>query len=255
MNIKIYLILILAVLISPAKAQQAADTTSRHTYSAYELISSYYEDNFHPFKAGNGYVGLTFSVRDRKQVNNPGLLQNTIEGDDLSYRVQLRGGYFIGDYVMTGVSVIYHQSKFTGTIFRDPDTLNVRSINRGYEIAPMLRTYFPLTRTERLSFFLEIGFGFGQNNGLRRETKNLDEISKVFTDEFMFAINISPGINFFAMQNFSFEIQLNVAGYQLTVTETTTNGTDKSRDVRNNVNFNLDLLSLNLGLAYFINNP
>jgi hypothetical protein len=64
-------------------------------------------------------------------------------------------------------------------------------------------------------------------------------------------VGLSPGITFFAMENFAFEVQLNVLGYELNASDKTVNGTDESRVVRQNVDFNIDLLSLDLGLAYY----
>ena len=96
-----------------------------------------------------------------------------------------------------------------------------------------------------------MGFGFGQT--LTRDEFSPDEISKAFTDEFSFTIGISPGITFFAIENFAFEVQLNnLIGYEYKRSETTRDGSEQSSRVTNNVNFNINLLSLQLGLAYFI---
>ena len=82
--------------------------------------------------------------------------------------------------------------------------------------------------------------------------KNQDEINKVYTEEFTFSAGISPGVTFFAIENFSFEIQLNnLIGYELQISKKTTNDMEESKVTTNNVNFNIDLLSLNLGLAYY----
>ena len=64
-------------------------------------------------------------------------------------------------------------------------------------------------------------------------------------------MGISPGITFFAMENFAFEVQLDVLGYELQVRNREINGVEQSRDVRNNVDFNINILSLKLGLAYY----
>ena len=234
--------------------QNSGDSTQqKESYSAYELISSFYDTNFHPFSKGNMYAGISFTIRDRQQENTTGLLVNTLTGEDLSFRIRSRAGYFIGDYVLTGLAYTYNENEIDRTVLQDSDTVTINSIQRGHVFTPYLRTYFPLTPNERLSFFVEVNFSLGFTNGLRRETVRLDEIDKQFTDEFLFGIGLSPGINFFAMQNFSFEVQLNIAGYELSVKEVERNETDISKDTRNNVNFNIDLLSLNLGIAYFIN--
>lgn len=222
-------------------------------YTPYELLTSYYENDFKPFKKKNWYTGLAFSLDDRNASNTKGLLQNIIDGNELNYKIEVKGGYFTGDYGMVGLGIEYYQNKFAGQVFRDPDTLQSNSITRGYGITPFIRSAIPLTANERLSFFTAVGIGFGMATTNNRSIKNLDEIEKSYTTEYGFGIGLSPGVTFFAMENFAFEIQINVLGYDLSVKETTRNGTDVSRDVRQNVNFSIDLLSLDLGLSYYFN--
>lgn len=220
-------------------------------YSPYDLLSSYYENDFKPFKKGNWYTGLSFSLTDKQRTNTQGLLQNVIDGDDLEYNINLKGGYYTGNYAMLGLNLDYYQTSFKGSIYREPDTIQSNSIVRGFGITPNIRSSVPLTPNERLSFYTTVGLSFGMETSNNRNIKNEDEINKRYATQYNFGIGISPGITFFAMENFAFEVQLNVLGYNLKVTETITNGTDVSRDVRQNVNFNIDILSLDLGLAYY----
>ena len=78
----------------------------------------------------------------------------------------------------------------------------------------------------------------------------MDEVDKTYSSDFNFRIGISPGITFFAIENFAFEVQLNVLGYELEVRDQTVNEGEPSRDIRQNVDFSIDILSLQLGLAY-----
>ena len=97
----------------------------------------------------------------------------------------------------------------------------------------------------------QFGFGLGGGNGLLRETRNLDEIRKVSTEQFRFTLGLTPGITFFAVENFAFEVGINVLGYELRRIETITDEVETSVDTRHNVNLKLNLLSLNIGLAYY----
>ena len=242
--------LILFALHSSAHAQEDSLVVEQ-SYTAYELLSSYYGEDFKPFKKKNVFVGLAFSVADKKLQNADYLIQKVIDGDRLDFDVQLKGGYYTGDYGMLGLNIAYYQNKFEGTIFRDPDTLLSRSITRGYAFTPNVRSSFPLAPNERLSFFTEIGITFGVSNTLSRDTKNLDEVQKIFATNYNFRVGLSPGVTFFAMENFAFEVQLDVLGYNLEVIKKTVNGIEESSEVRNNVDFNINLLSLDLGLAYY----
>jgi len=218
----------------------------------YELLSSYYTDNFQPFKKGNFYVGLAFSITDKNLTNTNYLIQQVVEGDRLDYDILLKGGYYTGDYGMAILNINYYQDRFGGTVFQDPDTVQSNTLKRGFAIRPGFRSNVPLTKTERLSFFTEVGFSFGGSSALTRNIQNLDEVEKVYKKEFDFGVGLSPGITFFAMENFAFEVQLNnVLGYKLNVAKSNTNDGPESKQVRQNVDFNINLLSLELGLAYY----
>ena len=56
------------------------------------------------------------------------------------------------------------------------------------------------------------------------------------------------------MENFALEVQLDVLGYELNVEKKTKNDLERSRDVRQNVDFKLNILSVKVGLAYYIMN-
>ena len=228
-----------------------AQESEKKQYTPYELLSSYYNQDFHPFKKKNVYLGLAFDLEDRQSTNTTGLIENIIDGERFNYDLLLRAGYYTGNYGMAGINFKYYQNRFAGEVFRDPDTLQSNSISRGYEFTPNFRSSVPLTDNERLSFFTEVGLTFGFGNTLKRTIKNLDEVDKTYSSDFNFRIGISPGITFFAMESFAFEIQLNVLGYELQVRDQTVNEGEGSREIRQNVDFNIDILSLNLGLAYY----
>jgi hypothetical protein len=248
---KYLLVVFILILVLPLKGLAQENQDEDNGRSPYELMSSYYSEQFKPFKKGNVYTGLAFSLSDRSLSNVDQLVQNVVDGQDNSFNIVLKGGYYTGDYAMVGINFEYTQEKFEGTLFRDPDTVQSNSISRAYTITPNVRSSVPLTKNERLSFFTEVGLSLGVGNTLTRNTKNLDEIEKVYSDDFNLRLGISPGITFFAMENFAFEVQLDVLGYELQVRKREINGVEQSRDVRNNVDFNIDILSLKLGLAYY----
>jgi opacity protein-like surface antigen len=218
----------------------------------YQLMSEYYGDQFNPFDKGNWYLGFAFSLQNQQLTNKARLFEKVLDGNSLNYNLAFRGGYFLADYLSVGGSFVYSRDKFTGLVIQDSDTLQRNNIRSAGTAIAFLRTSFPLTKNKRLSFFNEIGLGLGGGNAVIRDIKNQDEIQKSYSDEFIFTAGISPGITFFAIENFAFEIQLsNLIGYTLNSTKTTTNDTEEAQVVTHNVNFNINLLSLNLGLAYF----
>lgn len=244
-------LIIMCALCSNSAISQKRHKVKDSTYTPYELISSYYSTQFKPFKKNNVFVGFAMSLEDKKDENVQGIVQTVLDGDRLNYDINLKGGYFIGNYAMVGINMNYSQSKFKGIVLRDADTLNSNSISRGFAFTPFIRSSVPLTANERLSFFTEIGLTFGKGNSLTRDVKNMDEITKAYETNYKFRVGLSPGVTFFAMENFALEIGLNVLGYELNTTKRTINNVDESKKTRNNVDFEIDLLSLQLGLSYY----
>ncbi|NPD48204.1 hypothetical protein [Lentimicrobium sp. S6] len=232
-------------------AQKEQDS-QKEEFTPYELMSDYYDNNFQPFKKKNIYLGLAFSLEDKKLENTDYLVQQVIEGEKLDYNIVAKVGYYTGNYGMAGINFNYYQTHFEGSVFRDPDTLQSNSITRGFAVTPHFRSSVPLTKNDRLSFFTDIGVSFGMASNLKREIKYNDEIKKQYGTDYMLGVGLSPGITFFAMENFAFEIQLNVLGYNLKVSESSINDGPSSREIRQNVDFNINILSLELGLAYYI---
>lgn len=241
--------IVFVVLFSSVLSAQENDTDQN--YTAYELMSKYYNDNFHPFKKKNVYLGLAFSLEDLQQENTTGLLQNIVDGQKLQYNILVKSGYYINNYTALGFNFLYKYDKFVGQVYRDPDTLQSNSMMRSFDFTPNIRPSIPLTHNERLSFFIELGLGFGYTSALTRNTKNIDEVDKTYTEAFHFRAGISPGVTFFAIESFAFEVQLNLIGYDLSVTQKTVNDNPKAREVNQKIDANINILSLQLGVAYY----
>ncbi|MBE0639378.1 MAG: DUF481 domain-containing protein [Bacteroidales bacterium] len=248
-NYKIISILVFAVIFPGVMIAQNENTDEN--YTAYDLMSEYYNDGFNPFKKKNIYIGLSFSLQDLQQENTTGFFQNVVDGQSLDYNLELKSGYYISDYTMVGFNFSYEHDKFEGTVFRDPDTLQSNSMSRSFDFTPNIRPSFPLTKNERLSFFVETGLTFGYTSALTRNVKKDDEVNTQYTEGFHFRAGISPGITFFAMESFAFQVQLNLIGYDLAVLQQSTNNGPESRRVDQKVDAKIDLLSLNLGLSYY----
>ncbi len=222
-------------------------------YSAYDLLSGYYNEGFKPFQKKNFYVGLAFTVQNSELNNTQRLFNRIQDGSESNFSIKLGGGYFLWDHVMAEFGIQYNRDKFEGSLFnQDGDSLYRNEVTNMAIYSPGIRTYFPLSRNERFSLFnaLSMGFGFGQS--LARDQFSVDRIEKVYSKEFEFSLGISPGITFFAIENFAFEIQLqNLIGYKYRQWKSTINNTEESTRTTHNVNFNINLLSLQLGLSYY----
>lgn len=244
--------LVLSLLMSSFFLYAQENVAGSDNKTPYDLMSSYYTDRFKPFKKKNWYVGLAFALNDKQSTNAPGLLQTTLEGADLDYKLLFKGGYYFSDYGMAGLNFSYYEKKFTGTKFQDPDTIQSSSISRGYRFTPNIRASLPLTSNERLSFYVGLGLNFGYESAVKRDTKNIDEITKSYSTAYNLGFGVTPGLTFFAMENFALEIGLNIFSYNLSINDVQRNGVDESRIINQDLNLSINLLTLELGLAYYI---
>jgi len=221
--------------------------------SSDDLLFGYYNDDFKPFNKNKWYMGLTFSVLDEKLTSNSEYigLDQIIEGKEFNYNVKVKGGYTIKNYAMLGLGISHGRDKTTATGIILFDTLNTESITNRNSFTPFLRSYYPLSKNHRINFFNEIkmDFGFGKTETNKMENNVQTEMSQ--SDTFVFGIGLSPGVTFFAIENFAFEIQLDVLGYEYKKVKTTDHTGAITETNTNNVDFQLNLLSLNFGLAYY----
>jgi hypothetical protein len=232
------------------------ETKPDTTLTPFDLITNYYNgESFAPFQKGNGYLGLAFTLEDESLQNTQRLFDKVTNGDEIDWELTFKGGYFLWDYVQVGMNVIYARNKFEGRLIdQNSDSVTRASIYSSGTMVPFIKIYFPVSKNERLSFFLENGVGLGFGTQLQRDTRSIDQITKRYTEEFVFNLGLSPGITFFAIENFAFEVQLsNLLGYRYSKRTTTVDDLEESVKRTNNVNFSINLLSLRLGLAYYFN--
>ena len=226
---------------------------SENEYTAKELISDYYDEEFQPFRKGNWYYKLSFSLSDKQLDNVTRLFDKVQEGQDFTYNIRLSGGKYVGQYFALGAGLGYTQSRFTGSLINsDSDTINAQSISRNFNFAPGIRVSMPLTKNQRLSLYNDVGFSFRFGRSLTRDIEKQDEIEQTKGKQFVFGVGLTPGVTFFVMENFAFEIGINVMGYRLNIEDSTFNNEVESRRVEHDVNFRINILSLNLGAAYYI---
>ena len=218
-----------------------------------ELMFEYYDEEFKPFVKGKWFTALTFSLEDTNlQSGNKYIgFDKIIEGSTFNYDIKVKGGYSIGNYSFAGLGITHGRDKSEGRGIILLDTINSKSVTDRNVLSPFIRTYYPLSKNSRLSFFNEIkmDFGFENTNTERFENSEQTELEK--ENNFLFGIGISPGITFFAIESFAFEIQLDVLGYEYERSKTTDEEGNEFTSDSHNVNFKLDLLSLNFGLAYY----
>lgn len=118
----IYLLLLIFIGLN-LQAQVVEETNPDKKYSPYELLSSYYNTDFKPFKKGTIYFGSSLSLEDRQQENTDNLFQKVIDGNRVNFNLLVRGGYYLNDYTMVGLNANIFENKFEGVVMKDSDTI------------------------------------------------------------------------------------------------------------------------------------
>jgi len=216
------------------------------------LMSSYYNEDFNPFKEGNWMVSFNMSFKKEDFQNKNYHFEDIIEGAQKNSNYQIGGGYFFSDNFAGKLGLVFGRETFDGSIAKTLDTINRTSITKSYGVAPALRSAIPLVPNKRLSLFVDLGtqFGWGNTEGHNQGKFGDDEISD--SSQFNFGAGIQAGVTFFAMENFAIEIGLDVLSYKYTSNTTHDYDSPQSKYVTNEVDFSIDLLSLNLALTYYI---
>ncbi|WNJ19445.1 hypothetical protein [Pontibacter sp. G13] len=213
--------------------------------------TDYYDEDFRPFSKGGGLIVLSFNLSSSEIENQPFLFQNAIERDEFSYNLTLTGGYFFQDYSNIGLKFQSSYREVTGTFDSSGDTTLQELAENNYQIAPYLRTYIPLGRRQRFALFNEVVLGVGFGRSLYRQTKTADDITKTYTKSVGFGLGLSPGIVAFAVEKFAFEISIDLIGVTLSVEESERDEEESGRRVQSDIDFQINLLSLDFGLAYY----
>lgn len=231
---------------------QRGELKQRSNPSSMSLISDYYNEDFQPFKKGTWFTKLAFSLSDKDLQNASRIFDQVEDGQDTRFSIDISGGHFIKDHFMLGAKLGYSESKFSGDLINlDSDRINKQSLSRGVTVSPFARITMPLIPNNRLSFYNDFGLSFTYGKALEREVQNFDEIEKRYSNQFAFGAGISPGISFFAVENFAIEAGANLIGYRLNLINSTDGQGVETKKIEHDVNFKLNILSLNIGATYY----
>lgn len=221
------------------------------TIDCYSQEKTTATDNFKISK-GRFYSALTFSLSQRQAENENQLLRQVIDQDRYTYRIVGNGGYAIKDNFTLGLSLGYGQSREDITYLdENNEELNSKSLQRGLSISPNIRNYIPIGQGKlQILIQTQLGFTFGESLQRIYATDQVDKIEGNFME---IDLGVSPGVALFFTRNWAFETRVNVAGLSTRIEESTVNGDEanRTRVEQTNVDFRLNLLELNLGVAFY----
>ena len=149
--------------------------------------------------------------------------------------------------------VIGFGSRLEEVTYEDQDgqLITTNSSEQGAAIVPTFRTYVPLGKG-RLQILVqtELGFIFGET--LQRNFL-VDDVEKITGNFFEAQLGVSPGAIIFFNRHWAFETTVGLAGFYTRVEEQVSNNDEdnRTRIVESGIDLRLNLLQLNLGVAYY----
>lgn len=175
-----------------------------------------------------------------------------------TYAIRPSVSYFFGHNQSVGLKVVYnHASGGIGSLGVDIDDdmsfhlSDVSYISTTYSGALSYRSYVGLDRNKRFAVFNEADLSFTSgtsefsrlNNGEPKLTRT--RINEV-------ALNFSPGVCVFIMENVSFNLSFGVFGLKYRTERQHTNGVYDGKRISSGANFRFNIFNINFGLGVHI---
>lgn len=200
---------------------------------------------------GNLLISTTFSLSHSESENESRLIQNLDDSYRLDWNITLRSGYFIKDNFALGAFFKYSNKLDRLNYTNDTGQVFDETLARSYSFAPFMRNYLPLGKGT-FSLFNETNLEFSYGSEVR-QVDNPDDINRTVSDTYQLKLGIQPGIAAFITDLVSFEVGTSILGLSSKYTTTTFNGDEDSQGTKfsNDVSFEIDLLSLFLGITFY----
>lgn len=201
---------------------------------------------------GRGFVNLAFSLDQREAENENQFFRDVLDQDRLNYQITSNGGYAIKDNFVLGLGLGYGRSREDlKQIDQDGEEVFIRSVGQNFTIAPNIRNYIPLSN-DKFYIFIQTDLRLNFGESLNRKIFT-DEVEKLETEFFQTRIGVSPGLLIFFNRSWAFETSVGLVGLTSRwTTETFNNDTENRTKIQeNNMDLQLNLLALNLGVAYY----
>ena len=197
------------------------------------------------------FASTTFSVKHSESENVTRIFQKLDDSYRLDWDVTLRSGYFIKDNFAVGGYFKYAESNNRIEYTNDEGPVLDETVERSYSIAPFIRNYLRLGKGT-FYLFNETNLEFTYGSGVQ-QVNTVEDINRNTTDSYALKLGIQPGITAFITDVVSVEVGTSVLGLSSEYTRTTTNGIEEDEGYTwsNEVSFEIDLLSLFLGLTFY----
>lgn len=175
-----------------------------------------------------------------------------------AYSLRPYVAYFFANNQSIGVNFNYTRTvaDLGGLTFDISDDMNfklkdVSYYSKSYSSAIAYRNYVGLGRDRRFGVFNEVELAFGAGSSRFLRTYG-GELFDTRTSSMSVALNFSPGVCVFIMDNIGFNVSFGVFGINVRNERQSTNGVDEGRRFSSGANFRFNIFNINFGMAVFI---
>jgi hypothetical protein len=216
-------------------------------------ISQELPKNFkrNPIAKGQVLLSTTFSVTHRESERESNLLQDLQDSYRVDWEVTLRSAYYVKDGFCVGGYFLMGQDRNEISYFQDGFLVSDKKQDNRFGIAPFIRNYYPLGKG---SFMLynQTSLEYVYSTGVRQVIQS-EDIDRYITEGHKITLGLQPGLAVFISDVVSFDIGTSIFGVS-TDYKTAKQNNDPSKDSyvwKNDVSFEIDLLSLFLGITFY----
>ena len=185
-------------------------------------------------------------------------LLSGVQGNLQSFGLAPFMSYFIADNLSIGLRFDYDYSSLdlasAGMSIGELVSFDLQDIGyakQSYAGAIALRNYIPIADSKRFAMFAELRASGGYAQSESFEMKDGAKFG-TYQDIYKYSIGLVPGLTCFVTNEIAIEASVGVLGYDYQKIVQTTNQVEVSQMVKKGANFKVNLLSINLGISFYI---
>ena len=216
------------------------------------VVKKLFPDGNTSIAKGNMFISATFGLSHSQGENETTLLQTYDDSYRLNWFVTLRSGYFIKDNFALGGYFKYANDLDQTHYSNDNGSVNDNRLEREYSIAPFMRNFLPLGNGT-FCLFNETNLEFTYGSSLR-QVENSEDVTRTSGKSYQLKLGIQPGISAWVTKGVAVEVGTSLLGLSSKYTTEIVNDdeSNESYTYSNEVSFKIDLLSLFLGINFYI---
>ncbi len=181
-----------------------------------------------------------------------------MSGSMTTFGIAPHVSYFVADNLAVGARFDYDSSKLNvgnaNLSLGEGMSFGIQDYNyfkHMYSGSLACRYYMPIANSKRFGLFTEIRAtgAYGQGESYRAEG---EDKYGTYQDILKFSVGLVPGLAVFITDEVALEASVGVLGIDYEKIEQTTNQVDKSVMTSSGANCKINLLSLNLGVSFYI---